>query len=72
MKGCPEKGEQSFLFALYNQLSSGSCACPGCGEQIPRNLTDFFLLPVSMSKSNSYTHIYSLFIRSASILTSHT
>ncbi|KAK7049543.1 hypothetical protein VNI00_005574 [Paramarasmius palmivorus] len=43
MKGCPEGGEQSFLFALYSQLSEGSCPCPqGCGDSVPRKKSDFF------------------------------
>ncbi|ESK95974.1 ubiquitin conjugating enzyme family protein [Moniliophthora roreri MCA 2997] len=43
MKGCPEGGEQSFLFALYSQLSEGSCSCPqGCGASVPRKKSDFF------------------------------
>ncbi|KAI0787135.1 hypothetical protein BC629DRAFT_1582278 [Irpex lacteus] len=33
MKGCPEGGEQSFLFGLYSELSEGACKCPhGCGS----------------------------------------
>ncbi|KAH7887767.1 hypothetical protein F5I97DRAFT_1805231 [Phlebopus sp. FC_14] len=47
MKGCPEGNEQSFLFALYDYLSTDSCACPqACGYQIDRKKSDFFpLLP---------------------------
>ncbi|KAF9259490.1 hypothetical protein L218DRAFT_908179 [Marasmius fiardii PR-910] len=45
MKGCPEGGEQSFLFGLYSQLSDGSCPCPqGCGTSIPRKKSDFFAI----------------------------
>ncbi|KAL0579537.1 hypothetical protein V5O48_002466 [Marasmius crinis-equi] len=45
MKGCPEGGEQSFLFALYSQLSEGTCPCPqGCGATIPRKKSDFFAI----------------------------
>jgi hypothetical protein len=48
MKGCPEGGEQGFLFSLYNQLSQGSCTCPQkCGYSVPRRKTDFFALFVS-------------------------
>ncbi|GMK56582.1 hypothetical protein CspeluHIS016_0304220 [Cutaneotrichosporon spelunceum] len=35
MSGCPEGGEQSFLFQLYNYLSEGSMACAnGCGHSV--------------------------------------
>ncbi|KAG7096985.1 hypothetical protein E1B28_004380 [Marasmius oreades] len=45
MKGCPEGGEQSFLFALYSQLSGGSCPCPqGCGASVPRKKSDLFAI----------------------------
>lgn len=48
MKGCPEGGEQSFLFSLYSQLSSPDCSCPQeCGASISRNKSDFFALHVS-------------------------
>ena len=48
MKGCPEGGEQSFLFSLYSQLSSPDCACPQeCGASISRSKGDFFALHVS-------------------------
>ena len=47
MKGCPEGGEQSFLFGLYSQLSSPDCPCPQeCGASIPRTKGDFFALHV--------------------------
>ena len=29
MKGCPEGGEQSFLFSLYRELGEGDCAGRG-------------------------------------------
>ncbi|KAJ8086580.1 hypothetical protein AAF712_002010 [Marasmius tenuissimus] len=45
MKGCPEGGEQSFLFALYSQLSEGTCPCPqGCGTSVARKKSDFFAI----------------------------
>ena len=48
MKGCPEGGEQSFLFGLYQQLSEGECRCPhGCGASIQRKKSDFYALFVS-------------------------
>ena len=47
MKGCPEGGEQGFLFSLYSQLSEGNCACPhDCGGSIPRDKSDFFIIYV--------------------------
>ncbi|OSX59536.1 hypothetical protein POSPLADRAFT_1067248 [Postia placenta MAD-698-R-SB12] len=43
MKGCPEGGEQSFLFSLYRELSEGECRCPhGCGGSVSRKKRDFF------------------------------
>lgn len=43
MKGCPEGGEQSFLFGLYSQLCEGQCPCPqDCGTVIQRKKSDFF------------------------------
>lgn len=49
MKGCPEGGEQSFLFALYTELMEGKCRCPqaGCGYSHPRKKSDFFAIHVS-------------------------
>jgi hypothetical protein len=48
MKGCPEGGEQGFLFSLYNELSHDTCQCPNkCGYSIARNKGDFFLALVS-------------------------
>ncbi|KAG6817467.1 hypothetical protein H0H87_008635 [Tephrocybe sp. NHM501043] len=44
MKGCPEGGEQSFLFSLYTQLSEGDCRCPNCGTAVKRNKSDFFAI----------------------------
>lgn len=50
MKGCPEGGEQGFLFSLYNELSHGPCQCPGkCSYSVPRNKGDFFPVIVSQS-----------------------
>ncbi|KAG8684712.1 hypothetical protein FRC09_015216 [Ceratobasidium sp. 395] len=47
MKGCPEGGEQGFLFQLYNGLSTGSCACPNqCGAARERSKADFFAIHV--------------------------
>lgn len=49
MKGCPEGGEQSFLFSLYTQLSEGVCACPhDCGGSVDRRKSDFFAIYVSV------------------------
>ncbi|THH29394.1 hypothetical protein EUX98_g4806 [Antrodiella citrinella] len=42
MKGCPEGGEQSFLFSLYQQLSQGECRCPNGCQSFPRHKRDFF------------------------------
>ncbi|PCH40762.1 hypothetical protein WOLCODRAFT_136978 [Wolfiporia cocos MD-104 SS10] len=45
MKGCPEGGEQSFLFSLYSELSSSGCRCPhGCGMSVTRKKQDFFTM----------------------------
>ncbi|KAF8639801.1 hypothetical protein AX17_001060 [Amanita inopinata Kibby_2008] len=45
MKGCPEGGEQSFLFGLYSQLSEGQCPCPqDCGASVQRKKSDFFAI----------------------------
>ncbi|KAL4245719.1 hypothetical protein ABKN59_001670 [Abortiporus biennis] len=45
MKGCPEGGEQSFLFSLYQELTYGECRCPnGCPTSIKRQKRDFFAL----------------------------
>ncbi|TFK75935.1 hypothetical protein BDN72DRAFT_786105 [Pluteus cervinus] len=46
MKGCPEGGEQSFLFALYTQLAEGECPCPqqDCGYSVSRKKSDFFAI----------------------------
>ncbi|KAH7344763.1 hypothetical protein B0J17DRAFT_702352 [Rhizoctonia solani] len=45
MKGCPEGGEQGFLFQLYNGLSTGPCACPSqCGASRERSKKDFFAI----------------------------
>ena len=47
MKGCPEGGEQGFLFSLYDELSSGSYPCPECKHRFQRRKGDFFALHVS-------------------------
>lgn len=45
MKGCPEGGEQSFLFGIYSQLCDGLCLCPhGCGTSTKRQKSDFFAI----------------------------
>ncbi|KAB5592375.1 Ubiquitin conjugating enzyme family protein [Ceratobasidium theobromae] len=45
MKGCPEGGEQGFLFQLYNGLSTSYCACPSqCGAKRERSKKDFFAI----------------------------
>ncbi|TDL29200.1 hypothetical protein BD410DRAFT_779533 [Rickenella mellea] len=50
MKGCPEGGEQGFLFGLYSQLSEGACPCPHeCGDSTPRYKSDFFMVFLSFS-----------------------
>ena len=47
MRGCPEGGEQSFLFSSYNHLSQGRCTCPyDCGTSAVRKKSDFFALYV--------------------------
>jgi hypothetical protein len=49
MKGCPEGGEQGFLFGLYSQLSEGLCPCPhDCGASVPRKKSDFFSVYVGI------------------------
>lgn len=60
MKGCPEGGEQSFLFSLYRELSEGECPCPhGCGTLVTRSKRDFFPLFVGLSLqcTNIYAHV---------------
>lgn len=48
MKGCPEGGEQSYLFSLYSQLSGGESWCPNaCGTSVKRKKSDFFAIFVS-------------------------
>ncbi|KAH7914317.1 hypothetical protein BJ138DRAFT_1144039 [Hygrophoropsis aurantiaca] len=43
MKGCPEGGEQGFLFGLYSELSQGEFSCtPECGYTVKRKKSDFF------------------------------
>ncbi|KAF8195914.1 hypothetical protein K438DRAFT_1826732 [Mycena galopus ATCC 62051] len=61
MKGCPPPsgGEQSFLFALYSQLSEGSCVCPHeCGSSVLRKKSDFF--PIFPEFSSYITHLQSV------------
>ncbi|KAJ7129714.1 hypothetical protein C8R44DRAFT_777474 [Mycena epipterygia] len=61
MKGCPPPsgGEQSFLFALYSQLSEGKCVCPHeCGSSVLRKKSDFF--PVFPEFSSYITHLQSV------------
>lgn len=53
MKGCPEGGEQGFLFSLYSQLIEGQCLCPSaCGYSIPRTKSHFFAIFVSTPPSS--------------------
>lgn len=55
MKGCPEGGEQGFLFSLYSELSEGKCACPqGCGHSVTRNKSDFFSRSFAIFSSFSF------------------
>ncbi|KIK65287.1 hypothetical protein GYMLUDRAFT_38722 [Collybiopsis luxurians FD-317 M1] len=47
MAGCPEAGEQTFLFSLYSQLNlDGTCSCPSktCGHPVKRQPSDFFAI----------------------------
>lgn len=61
MKGCPEGGEQNFLFGLYNELSFESCRCPhGCGATIQRKKADFFVLYVSTVTLFSVDFVFKL------------
>ena len=53
MKGCPEGGEQGFLFSLYQELSEGESRCPnGCSFSIKRRKSDFFAIFVSTIPSS--------------------
>jgi hypothetical protein len=55
MKGCPEGGEQGFLFSQYHELSQGQCLCPyGCGTSVSRQKCDFFALFVSDTHVRMY------------------
>ncbi|KAJ7744459.1 ubiquitin conjugating enzyme family protein [Mycena maculata] len=61
MKGCPPPsgGEQSFLFALYSQLSEGKCVCPHeCGSSVLRKKSDFF--PIFPEFSSYISHLQSV------------
>lgn len=50
MSGCPESGEQSFLFQLYNTLEEGRMPCSaGCGHSFTRTREDFFCLFVNFN-----------------------
>lgn len=61
MKGCPEGGEQSYLFSHYSQLSEGGCYCPhGCGTSVKRKKSDFFAIFVRVLPS-AETHCSSIF-----------
>ncbi|KDQ17329.1 hypothetical protein BOTBODRAFT_30149 [Botryobasidium botryosum FD-172 SS1] len=45
MKGCPEGGEQGFLFQLYSQLSTEACPCADkCGYEVKREKSMFFAM----------------------------
>lgn len=62
MKGCPEGGEQGFLFGLYNELSSGDCPCPqSCGHRIQRSKSNFFAIfvckAIHFTKPRANLHI---------------
>jgi hypothetical protein len=60
MKGCPEGGEQGFLFSLYSQLVEGNCPCPtGCGYSVTRTKSHFFAIFVSSLPSSLLTISYS-------------
>ncbi|KAI9507568.1 hypothetical protein F5148DRAFT_1204007 [Russula earlei] len=52
--GCPEGGEQGFLFSLYSQLIEGHCPCPSCGYSIPRAKSHFFAIFSSFEVYISY------------------
>lgn len=65
MKGCPEGGEQGFLFSLYQSLSFGSCPCPyQCGGSVEHNKADFFAVHVSLSLSHDFVLVYDVGIHS--------
>jgi hypothetical protein len=56
MKGCPEGGEQAFLFGLYSQLSEGTCPCPQrCGATVTRKFSDFFAIFVRTAMLSTRT-----------------
>lgn len=71
MKGCPEGGEQGFLFSLYSLLVEGQCPCPsGCGYSIPRAKNHFFAIFVSNLSivvtgltSSSYQSTFEVYIK---------
>lgn len=60
MKGCPEGGEQGFLFSLYQTLTGEDCPCPyQCGSMAKRTKADFFALHVCLF-SNHLLLLYGL------------
>lgn len=65
MKGCPEGGEQSFLFGLYSELSEGECKCPNsCGASVKRKKGDFFAIFVSPLRWILYLMIVNIYHQS--------
>ncbi|OXC68093.1 hypothetical protein AYX13_03304 [Cryptococcus neoformans] len=55
MSGCPEGGEQSFLFQLYNTLEEGRMTCSsGCGHSFTRKKQDFFCLFPTFPQYTTY------------------
>lgn len=46
MSGCPEKGEQDFLFNLWRDVTEFPLMC-ACGWSRQRSAEDFFTLKVS-------------------------
>jgi hypothetical protein len=46
MKGCPEGGEQGFLFQLYSKISNEPSICPdgNCAQPFPPQKTLFFAI----------------------------
>lgn len=70
MSGCPEGGEQSFLFQLYNTLEEGRMTCSsGCGHSFTRKKQDFFCLFVNFNHIS--LHSLELMIDIADIPTIH-
>ncbi|WVO14986.1 hypothetical protein L204_102629 [Cryptococcus depauperatus] len=55
MSGCPEGGEQSFLFQLYDMLEDCQMPCSsGCGFLFTRHKRDFFSLFPTFPEYTSY------------------